>query len=176
MSARAEPRTTRDVDIAVDVTDDADAEALVAELRVIGFEVLARVSDGGIAVRRRAERALCGCVGYARCPGEGTPMDDAEQAAMAPAFPHTADWIGFVGGLFPFVFSYRETHSINGEVVSSIDWVAIAGGGAALVAAIFTLALFRRTPTESRTKRVAATLALAGLALVQLVFRGFGFL
>ena len=103
-------------------------------------------------------------------------MDDAEQAAMAPAFPHTADWIGFVGGLFPFVFSYRETHEVNGQVVSSIDWVAIAGGSCALAAAVFTLALFRRTPSESRNKRVAATLALSGLALVQLVLRGFGVL
>lgn len=103
-------------------------------------------------------------------------MDDAESGAMAPAFPHTADWVGFVGGLFPFVFSYRETHHVNGAVVSSLDWVAIAGGTVALGASLFTLALLKRTPDESRTKRLGATLALSGLALQQLVFRGFGFL
>lgn len=32
VSARAEPRITRDVDVVVDVRDDADAEALVLDL------------------------------------------------------------------------------------------------------------------------------------------------
>jgi hypothetical protein len=45
VSARAEPRTTRDVDVAVAVLDDADAERLVADLRGAGFEVLATVEQ-----------------------------------------------------------------------------------------------------------------------------------
>jgi predicted nucleotidyltransferase len=40
VSARAEPRTTRDVDVAVSVADDAEAEALVLRLQSAGFRVL----------------------------------------------------------------------------------------------------------------------------------------
>lgn len=39
VSARAEPRTTRDIDIAVAVQDDRQAENLVADLRARGFPV-----------------------------------------------------------------------------------------------------------------------------------------
>ena len=45
MSARAEPRTTRDVDVVVDVKDDGDAEALVLELQTGGFRVVAAVEQ-----------------------------------------------------------------------------------------------------------------------------------
>ena len=37
VSARAEPRTTRDIDIAVAVEDDHEAESLVSDLRARGF-------------------------------------------------------------------------------------------------------------------------------------------
>lgn len=40
VGARAEPRTTRDVDIAVEVVDDKDAEALVVALQSRGYEVV----------------------------------------------------------------------------------------------------------------------------------------
>ena len=45
VSAHAEPRTTRDVDIAVLVRDDASAEALVHSLGRAGFRVLATVDQ-----------------------------------------------------------------------------------------------------------------------------------
>jgi hypothetical protein len=45
VSARAEPRTTRDVDVAVDVGDDAQAEGVVRELQTRGFQVLAVVEQ-----------------------------------------------------------------------------------------------------------------------------------
>ncbi len=48
VSARAEPRTTRDVDVAVAVADDADAEALVFELQSGGYRVLAAVEQTGV--------------------------------------------------------------------------------------------------------------------------------
>jgi hypothetical protein len=47
VSARAEPRTTRDVDVVVDVRDD-DAEALVLDLQAGGFRVLAAVEQDGL--------------------------------------------------------------------------------------------------------------------------------
>lgn len=43
VSIRAEVRFTRDVDVAVAVDDDADAEALLRELVAVGYRPLARV-------------------------------------------------------------------------------------------------------------------------------------
>ncbi len=45
VSARAEPRTTRDVDVAVAVTDDEDAESLMTELIRTGYVVEAAVEQ-----------------------------------------------------------------------------------------------------------------------------------
>jgi predicted nucleotidyltransferase len=48
VSARAEPRTTRDVDVVVEVTNDSDAESLVLDLQATGFEVLAAVEQDNV--------------------------------------------------------------------------------------------------------------------------------
>lgn len=56
VSARAEPRTTRDVDVVVEVKDDADAEALILDLQTGGFRVLAVVEQD--AVHRLATARL----------------------------------------------------------------------------------------------------------------------
>lgn len=40
VSARAEPRTTRDVDVAVAVADDAEAEATLFELQQLGYRLV----------------------------------------------------------------------------------------------------------------------------------------
>lgn len=101
-------------------------------------------------------------------------MDEAEQGAMPPAFPHTADWVGVVGGLFPFLFTYHEVREVNGVVVSYVDYVAIVGGIVALAAGAMTIPVLRRTPAETRAKRIAATGVLFALAFVQLALRGFG--
>ena len=45
VSVRTEPRTTRDVDVAVAVTDDRQAEALVRELRSNGYSLQAAVEQ-----------------------------------------------------------------------------------------------------------------------------------
>jgi hypothetical protein len=50
VSARTEPRFTRDVDVAVTVADDEDAEGLVRDLRAAGFQVRATVEHD---VRKR---------------------------------------------------------------------------------------------------------------------------
>jgi predicted nucleotidyltransferase len=47
VSARCEPRFTRDVDLAVAVSSDADAEALVRGLLASGYRVLAMVEHEG---------------------------------------------------------------------------------------------------------------------------------
>lgn len=45
VSVHAEPRFTRDVDLAVAVSDDADAEGLVSQLRSLGYRVLTVVEQ-----------------------------------------------------------------------------------------------------------------------------------
>jgi Nucleotidyl transferase AbiEii toxin, Type IV TA system len=45
VSARTEPRFTRDADLAVQVTDDRDAEALVRSLQDRGYRVLSAVEQ-----------------------------------------------------------------------------------------------------------------------------------
>jgi hypothetical protein len=45
VSARAEPRFTRDIDLALAVADDADAEALVRALGASGYRVLAALEQ-----------------------------------------------------------------------------------------------------------------------------------
>lgn len=49
VSVRAEPRLTRDVDLAVAVRDDAEAESLVASLRARGYRVQAQVEQEATA-------------------------------------------------------------------------------------------------------------------------------
>jgi len=48
VSARAEPRFTRDVDLAIAVTSDQQAEDLVSKLRLRGYEVLALVEQESV--------------------------------------------------------------------------------------------------------------------------------
>ena len=48
-SARGDIRFTRDVNVAVDVTDDEDAEAVVFALRELGYEILATVEQQATA-------------------------------------------------------------------------------------------------------------------------------
>jgi hypothetical protein len=47
VSVRAEVRFTRDVDIAVAVADDAEAESLTYELRLAGYTAVASVENRG---------------------------------------------------------------------------------------------------------------------------------
>ena len=47
MSARTEPRFTRDVDLAVAAADDSDAESLVHDLAALGYRIVATVEQEG---------------------------------------------------------------------------------------------------------------------------------
>lgn len=85
VSARAEPRTTRDVDVAVAVEDDAGAEALVRGLQATGQYRLVSV----------VEQTSAGRLATARLRGPGGVMVDllfassgieAEIAACAETF------------------------------------------------------------------------------------------
>jgi Nucleotidyl transferase AbiEii toxin, Type IV TA system len=48
VSARAEPRFTRDVDVAVAVSDDQEAESLVRSLMAVGYRLLASVEQDAV--------------------------------------------------------------------------------------------------------------------------------
>ena len=69
MSARAEPRFTRDVDVAVAITDDREAEALV---HALGRSEASYASDDPWDLRRFAEQHLAGYVRAASPGGDGT--------------------------------------------------------------------------------------------------------
>ena len=56
VSARAEPRTTRDVDLVIEVTGDSDAENRIYDLVVSGFRVLTVIEQD--AVHRLATARL----------------------------------------------------------------------------------------------------------------------
>ena len=45
VSIRSEPRFTRDVDLAIEVQNDAEAEKLIGDLRALGYEVLETVEQ-----------------------------------------------------------------------------------------------------------------------------------
>ncbi len=60
VGARTQPRTTKDVDLAVAVSDDAEAERLVGRLRTAGYEVSAIVEQdevGRLATARLFDEA-----------------------------------------------------------------------------------------------------------------------
>lgn len=64
VSARTEPRFTRDADVAVAVASDAEAEALVRSLRVRGYAIEAVV-----------EQQTVGRLATARVTRSAVPMD-----------------------------------------------------------------------------------------------------
>lgn len=96
VSVRAEPRFTRDVDIAVAVADDAAAEQLVRSLIVEGYRVLASLEQD--ATGRLATVRLA-------CPGAAESDDDVvldllfASNGIEPEIARTADRIEVVPGL-----------------------------------------------------------------------------
>ncbi|HMY20568.1 MAG TPA: nucleotidyl transferase AbiEii/AbiGii toxin family protein [Polyangium sp.] len=92
VSARAEPRTTRDVDLVVVVNDDVDAEALIFALQSLGYRVLAIVEQ--TATKRlstvRLERSSIAVRGvvldllFASSGIEQEIIDDAEMLEIVP--------------------------------------------------------------------------------------------
>jgi hypothetical protein len=91
VSARAEPRFTRDADLAVAVASDAEAERLVRGLRADGYQVEALVEQE--AVGRLATVRLAGSVDspgpvvdllFASSGIEGEVVADAEPIELLP--------------------------------------------------------------------------------------------
>lgn len=89
VSARSEPRFTRDVDVCVAVTDDAEAEAVVAGLVDDGYRVHALVEQDAVG-RLAAVRMSAGPVGvvldllFASSGIEAEVVDGAERLEVLP--------------------------------------------------------------------------------------------
>lgn len=92
MSVRAAPRFTRDLDLAVAVADDLEAEALIRDLFARGYRLLAQVEQeatGRLAtVRFASPGADAGGVVvdllFASCGIEGEVVRDAEPVEIVP--------------------------------------------------------------------------------------------
>ncbi len=104
----------------------------------------------------------------------GDEQDDLARL-RAPRFPHGLDWLGGVAGVVPFFLSFwtSSTRSENGHVIEAVrrDYVALGGGGLALLAGALSLALVRSTPPAARARRLGASATLVALGLYQLAVR-----
>ncbi len=92
MSIRAEPRFTRDIDLAVSVADDAGAEALVASLGAAGFtlqlsleqEALHRLATVRLLPPGEPEEGIVIDLLFASAGIEPEICEDAEPLEVAP--------------------------------------------------------------------------------------------
>lgn len=89
VSARAEPRLTRDADLVVAVADDAEAEALLARLRQLGYSVEALVEQlatGRLATARvvRGGESLVTDLLFASSGIEHEIVSEAEALVVLP--------------------------------------------------------------------------------------------
>lgn len=95
VSARAEPRTTRDLDVAVAVTDDREAERVVLEMRQRGYQI-ATVLDQETTGRLATVRLLA-----PEQPAEGVLVDLLfASSGLEPEIVATAERLEILKGLF----------------------------------------------------------------------------
>ncbi len=92
VSTRAEPRLTRDADLAVSVADDADAEALIRDLAGLGYRVQAGIEHGPsgrlatVRLQRTAARSTVTDLLFATCGFEPELVVRADQLEVLPGF------------------------------------------------------------------------------------------
>jgi predicted nucleotidyltransferase len=114
VSARAEPRTTRDVDIAVDVEDDRDAESLIFALRGRGYAVEATVehkSAARLATARLRSTAHSGVLLdllFASC---GVEREIARDASVLTLVPSVSVRVASIGHLLAMKLLARDDRS-----------------------------------------------------------------
>jgi predicted nucleotidyltransferase len=89
VSARANPRLTRDVDIAVAVADDREAETLIADLRAAGYAIAAIVEQAARSRLATARLQPSGGIAvvdllFASSGIEGEIVAAAERIAIVP--------------------------------------------------------------------------------------------
>lgn len=108
-----------------------------------------------------------------------TEPEDAELAEMRGVkVPGASEYIGGVGAALPFFIHYSASSSttVNGVVTSSsfIDYVALAGGGIAVLFGIVSLALLGKTAPTKKSLRAALGGGLLLVGVFQLL-RGLGY-
>jgi predicted nucleotidyltransferase len=94
VSVRAEPRLTRDVDLAVAVEDDEDAEGLIRALTGVGYRIVAVVEQEGtrrlasvrLAVPAESARGIVADLLFASSGIEAEIAADAEPIEVFPGF------------------------------------------------------------------------------------------
>ena len=93
VSARTEPRLTRDADVAVLVADDRDAEALVRDLQARGWRIVAAIEQNVAGRLATVRLALAEDVG-------GAVVDLLfASSGIEPEVVAAADWIEVLPGL-----------------------------------------------------------------------------
>jgi len=104
------------------------------------------------------------------CPDCSEALEAPAKARLSPAAI-----VGLGAGFLPFVFSFRTSQSttVNGQVVSSssLGYVALLGGGIALLAGV--VALLGASKATDKKKAMAVAGAVLLLGALQLA-RGFG--
>jgi predicted nucleotidyltransferase len=114
VTARAEPRTTRDVDVAVSVPDDAAGESLVFQLSSSGWEVTASVEQNAAArlatVRLRPphERRARGVVVDLLFASSGVEPEVAESAERLEVLPGLVVPVATLGHLIALKVLARD--------------------------------------------------------------------
>lgn len=135
VSVRAEPRLTRDVDVALSVVDDPDAERVVASLRQRGYEVLAVVEQEAtgrmstVRLIRRGDRS--GLVTDLLFASSGFEPEVVEAADHVEVLPGLVLPVATVGHLIVMKLLARDDRRrpadaddlrALGSVASSDDW------------------------------------------------------
>ena len=114
VSARAEPRTTRDVEVAVAVPDDAAAEALVFSLGVEGWEAAAAVEQDArgrlatIRLRPPFDRRSRGVVVDVLFASSGIELEVASDAEPVEVLPGLVVPVARLGHLIAMKILSRE--------------------------------------------------------------------
>lgn len=114
VSARAEPRTTRDVDVAVAVPDDASAEALVFSLSAEGWEVAAAVEQDAVGrlatirLRPPFDRRSRGVVVDVLFASSGIELEVAQEAERIEVLPGLVVSVARLGHLIALKVLARD--------------------------------------------------------------------
>jgi hypothetical protein len=121
VSIRAEPRFTRDVDVAVGVADDLAAEALVADLRARGYgleKTLEQVALGRLATVRLTPPGshAAGIVLDLLFASSGVEEDVCQAAECLEVVPGLSVPVARAGHLVAMKLLSRADHRLQGEI------------------------------------------------------------
>lgn len=114
VTARAEPRTTRDVDVAVSVRDDAESERLVFQLSSSGWDVAAAVEQDAavrlatVRLRPPLERRVRGVVVDLLFASSGIEAEIAAEADRLEVLPGLVVPVATLGHLLALKVLSRD--------------------------------------------------------------------